>query len=186
MAKLPQYFAVDFTFAGVAATTPYVLIDLSDTTNFPHHDTNMIIVRSIHFDAFLSAHSAVWTAQFGTIIEVDATNGTANVFAGLAMFNQDGGNLQYSKAWDFNHRDYMHNTVGLNTLVDTTAGSEKLELITTNATDAGSTNWQTDTNLASPAGTTTAPGAGDMVLLLTELLGTATINGNITVVYSTK
>ena len=41
-------YQVTLTFSAVDADTPYVLVDLSDTTNFPHVATGHIVRRGLN------------------------------------------------------------------------------------------------------------------------------------------
>ena len=60
----------------VAASTGYVLVDLSDTTNYPHSETNEAHLLGLTLSA--ETHSVgVFDIWVGVITEVDASNGTA-------------------------------------------------------------------------------------------------------------
>ena len=144
----PVYTAV-LQAEGVDASTAYVLVDLSDTTNFPHANTGHIEVLGMLVSA--ETHSdGQYDLWFGAISEVDATNGSADWFAVLHCQNRD------NATDDSGHFDFVRDfTLGganpRGVSCDVTSGELTLFYVT-NITQNGNTNWQTDTGLASPAG----------------------------------
>ena len=169
---------VHFHVAAIAATTPYVLVDLSDTTNFLHTETDGLGVLAVHITAFPST-TGNWSIHVGVITEVDASNGTADWFYGVT-FSQI---LYVDTTRDFTLGGT--NEGGLDCTI--VAGAHPRWL--TNDQQAGHVNWQTDTGLASPVGTaggaTGKPGAGDIVMLVTENSGTSTLSLDVTLEYLT-
>ena len=172
------YDTIHFHEAAIATTTPYVLIDLSDTTNYKHVGTNHIHLGCIHVTAIPST-TGNWSIKVGVISEVDATNGTALWIYGI-RFSQI---LYVAEEHDWT----IGGTVprGLNCKIV----SEAFARIVTNDSEAGNTHWQTDVGLASPvgaaAGATGKPGAGDLVMLVTENSGSSTLSLDITARYFT-
>jgi hypothetical protein len=167
----------------VAASTAYVLVDLSDTTNFPHEDTGHIEVLGMVVSA--ETHGdGIFDLWFGVISEVDATNGSADWFQVLHVENRD--NATDDTGRFFEQIDYTFSGVnpqGVNCLVV----SEATPHLITNITQDGNTNWQTDTGLASPAGAaagaTGKPGAGDIVLWAEEVTDGGTLDFCVTLQY---
>ena len=170
------YDTVHLHVDALATTTAYVLVDLSDTTNYKHTETNGIDVAALHITAIPST-TGNWSVHIGVITEVDASNGTADWFYGIT-FSQI---LYVDSLRDWTLAGSVHS--GLT--CDIVAGAHPRFL--TNDQQAGSTNWQTDTGLASPVGAaggaTGKPGAGDIVMLVTENSGSSTLSLDVTLQY---
>jgi hypothetical protein len=161
----------------VAASTAYVLVDLSDTTNFPHNDTNVIHLLGLRLVAE-KASDGVYDIWAGVITEVDATNGSADwfhVFHVEAVGNATDSTDRVYAVLDFTWGG--SNPDGLSLKVNS---DESTPHFVTYATQDGNTNWQTDTGLASPAGSgggsTGKPGVGDLVFWVEEVSGSGTID----------
>ncbi len=149
--------------AAVAADTPYVLVDLSDTTNFPHKLTNGLILKGL--DVY--SDSADFDVYVGVVIENDATNGTAK--------------------WIYYHKgsgaeDFRVPEHGLNLCVISGA----LTNVVSNSQQADNTNWQNDVDRVSPVGSTTKPGAGDLVVFADLTAGSGTLNGRVVAYYDAE
>ena len=182
MADRPIYVA-HLGLEAIAATTRYVLVDLSDTTNYPHNLTTELHILGLEIDAEMHTTGS-FDLWFGAIIEVDASNGTANWIHVLHAEEDtnptdSAGVLQRSIDCTIGGR----NPEGWNLQVV----SGTLTRIVTNVQEAGDTGWQTDVGLASPVGAAGAatgkPGAGDFVLKLEEVADTGTLDVSITVLY---
>ena len=149
--------------AALVADEAYVLVDLSDSTNFSHTETGKIRLLRIEVD-WEADTNGTGILYIGVITEVDATNGTAIWLDAIRMHTDNDG----TDSTDQRHlvREYY----GLDLEVDT--DNDILYHVTTNSTQAGSTNWQTDVALDSPAGdTSSAPGEGDLVAWLDYTAG---------------
>ena len=172
-------YTAHFHADAIAATTPYMLVDLSDSTNYQHVNTNHIHIAAFHITA-MPAGTSNWSIHIGTVTEVDATNGSVNWLYGI-RFSQ----ILYVDA----KKDYTLGGANNEELCCTVVGGETVRYIT-NDVQTGDTNWQTDTGLASPVGTaggdTGKPGAGDLVMLVTENSGTSTLSVDVTVQYYTE
>ena len=167
--------------AAVAATTSYVLVDLSDITNFPHEG-----VQEIHLHGMLISAEKAADGEFdiavGVLTENDGTDGSADWI-----------HLWHMVA-SLNPTD---STDRLNEFIDFTLGGSSPEganlaivdgaptKIITNARDTDNALWKNDVNRVSPAGSTTKPGVGDLVVLVTEVGGTGTIDFTISATYET-
>jgi len=158
-------YQVTLTFSAVDADTPYVLVDLSDTTNFPHANTNHIVLRGLN----VVTGNANFDVYIGVVVENDATDGTAHW-------------LYYSRG--VTSESYRVPEHGIDLTVDAT--NKRLRFVRTNSTQADSVNWQNDTNRVSPVGSATKPGVGDLVLWLDETAGTETVTGRVDVYYDTE
>jgi len=65
-----------FYAAAVAASTDYILIDLSDTTNYPHDNTTIVHLDWICWDIdATTTPAAAYLVGWGYLDNVDATNG---------------------------------------------------------------------------------------------------------------
>jgi len=168
----------------VAATTAYVLVDLSDTTNFKHKFDNALILKSLALHTE-KASDGVYDVWVGVITEVDGTNGTAewiHCFHLEASGNPTDSTDRFAQKIEFKDLDLKVNAA--------TAGSEYLEFVTSNINLAGNTAFQNDVGLASPAGAaggdTGKPGAGDLVVYVEEVSGSGTIDFLISAEYDAR
>ena len=183
---LPQAFHASLGAEAVAASTPYVLIDLDDIAIFPNphvmgDKTKYIDLLSLSIDAETHA-TGVFDVWVGVIYEVDATNGSAQWFQVWHLegdTNATDGKTRFAQQIDFTGRGA--NPEGLNCLVND--AGDGLVYQASNQEQAGHTNWQTDTTLTSASGTAVAPGAGDLVVWVEEVGGTGNIDFNIAALY---
>jgi len=180
-----QIYAATLQAEAVAASTAYVLVDLSDTTNFPHSGTEHLNLLGLVLTSE-KASDGVYDIWVGVITEVDATNGTAQWFQVFHL--EASGNATDSTdrfAWQVDYTLGGGNPEGLNLKVD--SSSDSTPYLVSNISQAGNTNWQTDTGLASPAGAaagaTGKPGDGDIVVWVEEVSGTGTIDFCLTAIY---
>lgn len=169
----------------VAATTGYVLVDLSDTTNFKHTDENVIHLLGLVLSAEKASDGAydIWV---GVITEVDGTNGSAHwlhCWHLQSMDNATDSTDRFNGSVDFTANGANPN--GLNLEIDKTAAAEKPRHFLSNEVLAGSTVFQNDQNMTSPAGATTKPGVGDLVVYVEETGGTGTIDFFLSAMYDT-
>ena len=181
-----QTYTVTLQAEAVSASTAYVLVDLSDTTNFKHTRTSHTNLLGLILTTEKASDGAydIWV---GTVIENDATDGTA---AWCQVFHLEAsGNATDSTdrfAWQVDYTLGGGNPEGLNLKV-TAAGAMAYQL--SNISLADSAYWQNDTGLASPAGAvagaTGKPGVGDLVVLVEETAGTGTIDFCLTAIYET-
>lgn len=159
-------YLASLALADVSATTGYILVDKSDTTNYPHGSANPIIVKSVRVEAETEATSPEYNIRIGVLEEVDATDGTTRWFyeARVATVARLVDHVKYD---------------GEGLSCDTTPGF----IGTRNTTN---TRFQTDTAIANPTGTNANPGAGDIVAELVEVAGTGTISAVLQVEYVTQ
>jgi hypothetical protein len=153
----------------VAATTRYVLVDLSDTVNFPHNATSPLRIEKL-FVQVDKEGSGDYVVRVGFVEEVDATNGSVTFF-------------------------YTRNLRGVTTILENLDFSldgkrQGISLATSNMASISnedvndSTNWRTGVTLACPTGSSVAPGSGDIVLEVEEASGTGTVSFVITAQYN--
>jgi len=168
----------------VAASTAYMLVDLSDTTNYPHVRTTELHLLWLSLNAE-KASDGIYDIWVGAITEVDATNRTADwlhVFHLQHHNNSTDSTDRFAQVVDFTGGGGMEQGINCNI----TGGA--LTHVVTNQQQAGNTNWQTDVGLASPVaaagGATGKPGPGDLVVWVEEVSGTGTIDFSITAHYA--
>ena len=158
-----ESFVVHLDTGSVAAETAFMLIDLSDTTNWPHTETGHIHVSYIILMVSPDA-SFLGDVRFGVLSSVDATNGDFHDFL----------NYDFSKKSDMQAASVIFGSNGLHL--------EGANYFGPVATD--STLFQTDVNLAGPDGTTAYPsGDGDLVMKIGRTAGTVSVS--VTIGYET-
>ena len=72
----------------VGATTYAILIDKSDTTNFPHDTTDDLHLSAVYLTVDRDAN-AIGTLRVGVITRVDGTNADVSWFSGVAFIKSD-------------------------------------------------------------------------------------------------
>lgn len=166
---------------GLTASARYILVDLSDTSGYPHNDANGI--RLYRITGNFERREGGWDIRFGLVLENDATNGTAQWFYLLHMENDD-------QATD----DHAFRQVD----IDFAVGDEGFQLMriasnasqrTVSSTASGDQTWlQNDAgDMADAQGSTTkSAGAGDLVMEVEEVADTGTFDFSVTVLYSTE
>jgi hypothetical protein len=158
-------FAIHLDAQGIAAEQGFMLIDLSDTTNWPHTNTGHIDIEyiNIQVDGSTAYRGDV---RIGWLENVDATNGDLNVLH-TWHFDQAAGVLVDSLS--FGQAGHFHAET------DNWFGP----------TEANETLWQTDVNLQGPDGNTSYPsGDGDLVMKVERTAGTVDVS--MLVGYSTE
>jgi hypothetical protein len=149
-----------------STTTAYMLVDLSDTTNWKHTNTGKIILKYlvVEIDPGTTFSGQV---AFCYLKNVDATNGDC-----VDVFNVD-----------------MRRSANL--LVENiNFGSHGFQCSDTyhfGATDADNVLYQTDVNLQGPDGNTSYPsGDGDLILVISGAdTGNGAVNVSVTIGYET-
>lgn len=159
---------------GVTASTPYVLVDLSDTTNFKHTKTGWLSLEGLNVHAEKASDGAydVWV---GVVTECDATDGSAewvHCFHLESVGNATDSTDRFAQSVDFTLGG--SNPMGIPCLVDT--ANDTLAYVATNQSQADNANWQNDTNRTSPVGATTKPSVGDVVVWAEEVTGSGTLD----------
>ena len=169
----PGPFVVTYQ-ATLTASSRAILIDLSDTTNFPHSNTGATVLHQLNIMAALTGTGKLWAYQIGVVVENDGTDGTVKCISG--------GWREAATVYVADRFVYPGN--GLDLTVDTT--NNKLVKVCTNLELADDANYKNDASLATPHGTNAAPAVGDLVLELTEVVDTGTLLFAVTAHYDTK
>lgn len=131
----------------VDTTTAFMIVDLSDTTNWPHTKTGHLDIA--HFLINIDpATNFAGDIELGFLTDVNATNGD---FHGIMEFHLDKKTEPFTFGLNFG-------AFGMDLELDHWFGP----------TTSNSTLFQTDVNLAGPDGNASFPsGAGDLVMIVT-------------------
>ncbi len=140
----------------IQAQTAFMIIDLSDTTNWPHSATGHINLEYIIFEIDPDANF-VGEVKLGFLTDVDGTDGDFNQVIDIDMARK---------------ADLLVEVIDF--------GSHGLDLEATHwfgPTTANSALFRTGVNLLGPDGTTTFPsGAGDFVMLIDMSAGAVDVS----------
>lgn len=165
--------------ADLAADEGFVIIDLSDTTQFPHTETGRIRLYSLKVNGE-KASDGQYIVYFGVITELDADNGSTKWFLGLnleAVNNPTDSTDRFSFEFEWPY--------GLDLEVD--SDNDKPYNFVSNAGHSGDTTWQNDTALdSSVADTDAIPNDGDLVMFVDETGGSGTISISVLAEYITE
>lgn len=154
---------VHLSSGDISATTGFMLIDLSDTTNWPHTATGHIIVSQIVYNINPST-SFAGLIEIGFVNNVDATDGDFHIFY---TGHEDKSPTELAQVLDFEW-------FGLDLEIGEFFGPVALN----------DTTWQTDVNLIGPDAATSYPaGNGDMVMKITRTAGNVDVS--VLVAYTT-
>lgn len=168
---------VVFRKADLAASEAFVLIDLSDSANFPHTETGRIRLYSLAVTTEIQSDGQ-YIVYFGVVTEVDATDGSTKWIAALDLETV----INPTDSTDRRNVLY-HWPNGLDLEISGGALVKGLS----NSGDSADADWQTDVALDSPLGDgLSAPGAGDLVMLVSETGGTGTLSITVTAEYITE
>lgn len=165
--KVPYSVCVSTDAAG--GDTPLLVIDLSDSTNFPHTATNEVILRAVYCQGGLDAN-AQWNIYYGVILENDATDG--------------------STMWMYQHRrtrlaNFDEQRSYTDWGLDMRVTSGALVYATSNMELSDSVVFSSGAVITSSVGTS-SPGAGDIVVWLDEITDGAVLEYTICVDYDTE
>ena len=153
----------------IATDTAYLIVDLSDSTNYPHEETNAVQIIGWRFQGDMSGNHE-WHAHLGVVVENDATDGTAEFFA-CKQLEQLTGIFETSIQWA--------------APLDTWVEDESLLFAATNMTNTGTT-WQNDVAISATVGTTSTIAAGDIVLFMDEIADGTTVDFSMCIEYYTR
>lgn len=154
-----QFFAV-MGASGLTADTFYMLVDLSDTANFPHTETSNVVITAC--DAEIVGTAVQWRVAIGAVTDITANTTTVKFLKALTA-----------------------NPVTHEARQAFTLPASGLDTANLAAADTELTAFTTGTDLAGPAGTANAA-VGDIIVWVDELSGTASATFGAGVVYWTK
>lgn len=159
---------VAYTKSGVAATAYVILVDLSDTTNWPHDATGRVDLSYVSFQVDKPT-GAQGRLSLGVITRVDGTSADVVFFRGLIFQNGTGTFIE--RAENFAPSQIKCGVSGGSTVQLLVTPTETITAI------------NTATPLDSPLGTATVtPAPGDLVARFQHDSGAAW-NGAVSVLY---
>jgi|GEM_PF-5401521 len=167
---------VKYFLDGITASTSTILIDLSDTTNFPHEKTGYACLTNIRINVDKVAASTA-TIKIGVVTEVGATNGDVEWFFSK-VFEADTVGTHLVENVNFA-------PAVIRAYVNSSGGTPYL-LSSDRTTD--STVYQTDVGLPTTADTGGGvfPSAGDIVLRVEYETGASASDITVEALYYTK
>ena len=146
----------------VSTQTAFMLIDISDTTNWAHTETDHVIIRSI-VNQIDPDYTYLGEVDVGFLSDVDATNGDLNHIIDITVRKKSDLIIQN-----------LEFTGGFHCQASTHFGPKTIN----------STLFQTDVNLAGPDGNTSFPSNnGDLVMIVDRDAGA--VNVSVTIIYET-
>lgn len=145
------------TLTTTVVSTSAVLIDVSDTTNWPHGETGEVQINFIRVSVDKAAASTS-TVRIGVVTAVNATNGNVTWVYGLSSLQNVsntslGGVIDFQPSW-----------IGLKAILADGSTPDVLS----NDTTTSSSVYQNDAVLPSTSGTDVAPAVGDIVVEFTK------------------
>ncbi len=179
-----QAFYVALGAEAVAASTPYVLIDLDDITIFPNpfemgKRVERIDLLSLSIDA--ETHTTgVFDVWVGVVYENDATDGSVKwIHVWHLEEDTNATDSAGRAAQQISYTGGGANPEGLNCRIISGAPVH----FVSNQEQTDSTDWQNDTAIGSSSGTNVAAGVGDIVVWVEEVTNGGTIDFNVTALY---
>lgn len=173
VAQTPQErnVAIGFSKDDVSATSWALLIDLSDTANFPHDSTGRIDVSNIFMQVDRD-NTSTGRVQLGVITRVNGTNADVSFFFSI-MFNKN------NQGYIERDNNFPPSQIKLGVINGTTP------YYVTNSTESNVSAINTGTALDSPRGTSTVtPAVGDIVVKFVR--GAGTYNASVRVLYHSE
>ena len=163
----------------ISASANYVLVDLSDTTNFPHSETANLFLKKLILDTE-TIDDGEYNLYVGVITENDSEDGSVSWLHTFHLTTSEegaDGTRRIAETVDFCPGGDPR---GISLIVS----GDALSSIVTNKTQADSPFWKNDTSRTSPAGSS-IPGVGDLVVFLEEISAGA-IEFGLSALYSTE
>ena len=153
----PDTGAVHFHIDGLTTgTTRYILVDLSDTTNYPHVNTTYAHLEWLQIEVD-GTNAAEYKVYIGFLENVDATDGDRYIVKHVSGSRTAGQSIRMFDNFAPNgHRMRSESTA-------------------THMISLNDTNYQTDVNLPStldPSTSDTPSGSGDVILEIVVSAGT--------------
>jgi len=173
----------------------YILIDLDDTTLFPHVATGRVIIKRIDYQYQITDTPGAWQVSTGVITEVDDTDGTSIYFDTHVVAMASNLNLLLPRRWPTPDNQYAtgnwqpENYDHFDCEIEIVDGSYLLKRAKGLIVDEADTDWNTSTeywNAWTSAGEPSSiPAAGDIILKVAEISGTSQLELGVTIWYDT-
>jgi hypothetical protein len=155
----------------IAGDTPYLLVDLSDTTNWPHTKTSRVIIKDVQWYGSISGAN-LWHSLLGVVTENDATDGSV-VFVHNQVLTSLSGMFISDHVWP-EHGVDLH-------IVDGIA-----ENVASNIVHDDNVLWANTNAITATMGTTGTVGIGDLILYMDERTDGSTANFTLCIGYDTE
>lgn len=172
--EVEVYFSSASAFLG---STTYMLIDLSDTTNWPHVQKSGFHITGIDYQIDKAAASTT-TVRIGVVNFVNASTGS------ISWFSSYKGDLNASNTNVAPFKDY--NDLGIYTKVKAASNPDadgSTPFFVTNDKTQGSSAFKLFTNIPTILGGSAVPAVGDIVIEINKPATATNINYNIRVKY---
>jgi hypothetical protein len=156
---------------GVASGLPQIVIDLSNTVDWPHTDTGYVVFDDLSGTMCLQGATGAWDLQIGVITENDETDGTASWFFSTSIRGPE------HTCREVSYRPLRRISMALD-------GETPIDFAT--ATKEVSGDWSSSNALLTLFGTTTPPAVGDIVVRYTEVTDGATLKMSVNTHYKTR
>jgi len=157
---------VSFAKLGVAATTYYLGIDLSNTTDYKHTAGSGIRLVQVVSKGLKSNSGAKWSAQLAVVTRIDGTDADLAILAQASLSLQDtsmfGIAEQVVNLWPH--------------YADLTVSAGEFTKATTNAVELNVAAINTGVNLEDVAGNNVPAAVGDVLIRANLLFGTGTLD----------
>lgn len=160
------------TGVGITVTTRFLMIDLSDNTNWPHSATDKIILMGIRYNVMVRTASKAWVVALTLVKENDGTDGSVDVIDGF---------FTILNSIPTSENVWMPPGLDLNLLDDDT-----VENAVTNFSIDNNAVYKNDATFDSPAGGSKTISPGDLLLECTEAEDEGTLVGTVSVLYRTE
>lgn len=166
-------FSLRYSTTGISASTSTILVDLSNTTNFPHKNTGGINLVALRL-AISKVAASSGTVQIGVLYRVNASTGDVQW-----IYSYD---LSKSAAGTEIVDQLELNGFFKRLRVD---GNGNFPYFIGNDSSIGSTTFQTDVPLLTPYGTYVSPSRGDIVMSFTAS-GVNPVNITVDLLYNSE
>lgn len=147
--------------AAAVTSTSVVIIDLSDTTNWPHKDNGAINISSIKIEVDKAAASTT-TVRLGVVNFVNTSTGS------VTWFYTSGNELNVSNTANVNYASYGEGFLRTKAVQGVLPADGTTPYIISNEKTSGSTIYQRDVKLPSLISTGVLPDTGDIIMDVTK------------------
>lgn len=158
---------------GLTASEIILLVDLSDTTNWPHGKTNKIILMGINMSLILIGSTKEWNILPAVVLENDATDGSVAVVENhpMAVSNVNIG---------------VARTPWITPGIDLEVVDGSMVNCVSSLVDADNVAYKNDATFNSAAGAGKLIAPGDLIVSFSEVADGATLKGFISAYYRTE
>lgn len=164
----------------ISASGNYVLVDLSDTTGYPHTADANLFLKKLILDAE-TIGDGEFNLYVGVVKENDGQDGSVDWLHVFHMTTPEDGTDGVRRVAETVDFCTGGDPRGISLIVSGGA----LSSVVTNKSQDDSPFWKNDTARSSPAGTS-IPGVGDLVVWLDEIAGAGGIEFGLSALYSTE